>query len=165
MPALLRHCLAIACLLALASCTSDRTYPRDPEGTLERVRGGMLRVGVAHDPPFVLLQGAEPRGPEAELIRAYARHLGARIAWNRSGTAVLMRELEARRLDAVIGAHAKDSPWAKRVSTSRAYRIVDAQGRAVDRVLALPPGENAWQLAFERFATSPDARRARGTTR
>jgi polar amino acid transport system substrate-binding protein len=164
MPALLRLCLAIACLLGLAGCIDPGRYPRDPDGTLARVRGGTLRVGVVNDPPFVQA-GHEPRGAEAELMRAYARQLGARVAWNHSGHAVLMRELEARRLDAVIGGHAMDSPWAQRVSTSRAFRTADAHGREVDRVLALPPGENAWQLAFERFALTPDAHRALGTTR
>lgn len=157
---LLRLPVLCACLGACDAL--PRHYPDDPDGTLQRVSGGTMRVGVAHDPPFVVLD-AEPRGPEADLMRAYAQRLDARIAWNRGGHAVLMRELEARRLDAVIGGHAADSPWAARVSTSRPFRVPDAAGREVERVLALPPGENAWQLSFERFALSAQARRALGT--
>lgn len=149
--------------LSLAACEGlPRHYPDDPHDTLERVQGGTMRVGVAHDPPFVVAAGGEPQGPEANLMRAYARSLDATIAWNRSGHATLMRELEHHRLDAVIGGHAADSPWAQNVSTSRPFRVPDAAGRAVDRVVALPPGENAWQLRFERFTRSPAAMRALG---
>jgi polar amino acid transport system substrate-binding protein len=163
MPAFARLSCPLLLCVCLAACDGlPRHYPEDPQGTLERVHGGTMRVGVAHDPPFVLLAG-EPQGPEADLIRAYARSVDARIAWNRSGHDVLMRELEGHRLDAVIGGHAKDSPWSKRVSTSRPFRVPDAEGREVERVLALPPGENAWQMRFERFALSPAARRALGT--
>ncbi len=163
MPALARSCCVFVLCAWLAACDLvPRHYPNDPQGTLERVQGGTLRVGVTHDPPFVAL-GSEPSGPEADLVRAYARSLDARIVWNRSGHDVLMRQLEGHRLDAVIGGHAGDSPWAQRVSTSRPYRVPDAAGREVDRVLALPPGENAWQMAFERFAMTDAARRALGT--
>lgn len=147
--------LRLACCLTALALAACGGYPRDPDGTLDRVRGGVMRVGVAHDPPFVVADGpGEPRGPEVALLRDYARGLGARIAWNRSGHAVLMRELEARRLDAVVGGHADDSPWTQRVATSRPYRLQDAHGRPVDRVMALPPGENAWLLAFERHAAA-----------
>lgn len=163
MPVFARLCLLSMLCVLLGACDAvPRHYPDDPNGTLERVRGGTMRVGVAHDPPFVTL-AAEPHGPEADLIRAYARSVDARIVWNRSGHDVLMRELEGHRLDAVIGGHAKDSPWAGRVSTSRPFRVPDADGREVQRVLALPPGENAWQMEFERFALSRAARRALGT--
>lgn len=154
--------LSLLCALLGACGGWPRHYPEDPDGTLQRVQGGTLRAGVAHDPPFVVLAG-EPQGPEADLVRAYARSLGARVAWNRSGHDVLMRELEGRRLDVVIGGHSAQSPWAQRVSTSRAYRVPDAHGRAVDRVVALPPGENAWQMRFERFARTPVAARALGS--
>ena len=142
--------LAASLATALAACDG---YPRDPDGTLERVRGGVMRVGVVDDPPFVRALGrSEPAGPEADLMRGYARSLGARIAWRHGGHTMLMRELEARRLEAVIGAHAVDSPWAERVATSRPVRLPDADGHPVERVLALPPGENAWLAAFERHA-------------
>lgn len=158
--------LTTSALLAawVAGCDGlPRHYPDDPEGTLARVQGGTMRVGVTHDPPFVVLAD-EPRGPEADLVRAYARSVGAKVAWNTSGHAVLMRQLEGHRLDAVIGGHAADSPWAQHVSTSRPFRVPDAAGRPVDRVVALPPGENAWQLRFERFARTPAAARALGTS-
>ncbi len=160
MPALPRLCCLIALFAGIAACDD---YPRDPDGTLERVRGGVMRVGVMrvgviHDPPFVLADGGPPQGREADLVRSHARALGARIAWRREGAGTLMHELQQRRLDAVIGGHVDGSPWAERVSLSREYRVRDAQGRLVRRAVALPPGENGWQVAFERHAASPAAR-------
>lgn len=155
MPWTSRLLSSFALLASLAACGD---YPRDPDGTLERVRGGTMRVGVIHDPPFVIAGGDAPRGREADLARSYARTLGARIAWRHAGAGTLMRQLEERRLDAVIGGHVADSPWAAHVSLSRPYRIRDEGGRLVRRRVALPPGENAWQVAFERHASSPAAR-------
>lgn len=155
MPAFARLIGLIALCAGIAACDD---YPRDPDGTLARVRGGVMRVGVIHDPPFVQMDRAQPHGREVDLVRSHARALGARIAWRREGAGTLMHELEHRRLDAVIGGHVAESPWAERVSLSREYRVRDAEGRLVRRAVALPPGENAWQVAFERHAASPVAR-------
>ena len=149
--------LPVLLLVLLTSACSG--YPRDPGRTSERVRGGVMRVGIAHDPPFLQVDGdGAPAGREAALLLAFARSQGARIAWRRQGHVVLMRELRERRLDVVVGGHAPDSPWAVHVATSRPYRVADASGRLVERVVALPPGENAWLLAFDRHAHAPASR-------
>lgn len=145
----------VATLALFAGCDH---YPRDPEETLDRVQSGVMRVGVSHDPPFTVLE-SKISGREVALVRGFARRLGARVAWRSGGHAVLMRELEHHRLDMVVGGHAKDSPWVERVATSRAYRIADGHGHIVERVAALPPGENAWLMAFERHTKTPGARR------
>lgn len=151
----MRPLTVVVLLLALGACGE---YPRDPEGTSRRVAGGVLRVGIAHDPPFVLHAGDGPRGREVALVRAFARSQGARVAWRHRGQDTLMGQLEKRQLDLVVGGHAEDSPWAARVATSRPFHVVDDHGRTVERVVALPPGENAWLLRFERYVRGPEAR-------
>jgi divalent metal cation (Fe/Co/Zn/Cd) transporter len=57
--------------------------PRDPEGTLGRARGGTLRVGAVEAPPYLRLGGGdEATGPEADLVRAFAESIGARVEWS-----------------------------------------------------------------------------------
>ena len=65
-------------LLALA-CGS---LPRDPKGTLRRVQGGRLRVGLVEHPPWVVRTEGEPAGAEVELVRALAAELGATPEWH-----------------------------------------------------------------------------------
>ncbi len=77
--------------------------PRDPRGTLDRVRGGTMRVGVAARAPWVVLAGAEPAGVEPRLLRTFARALGARIAWTPGAESELMEALERGELDVVAG--------------------------------------------------------------
>ena len=63
--------------LVLANCD----FPADPEGTLDGVQGGVLRVGLVHSPPWVDTDGSEFGGVEVELIRDFADELGAEIEW------------------------------------------------------------------------------------
>jgi cytochrome c oxidase subunit 2 len=69
--------LILLALLATAACD----LPRDPGGTLERVRGGTMRVGFVPTHPWVIATDGEPGGIEPRLLRAFARELGARIEW------------------------------------------------------------------------------------
>ena len=48
---------ACSLLLLAASCS----LPRDSDGTLDRIRGGTLRVGLAENPPWVHSAGDSAR--------------------------------------------------------------------------------------------------------
>ncbi|MDQ3495557.1 MAG: ABC transporter substrate-binding protein [Pseudomonadota bacterium] len=147
-----------ACLVVLALAACDR-YPRDPQDTLARVQGQVLRIGIAPDPPFVVLApGQPPRGAEIALIEAWAEALDARVLWVEGAHDALMEDLEAFRLHAVVGGLAADTPWKTRVGLSRPFHLHAGDGLH-DRVLAVPPGENAWLLHFETFVRSPRAAR------
>ncbi len=150
--------LLVAC--AVSGCGP---YPRDPDGTSARVAGGVLRAGVSHDPPFVQSGGAEPTGADVELLVGFARRQGARVEWIARGHHELMEMLERRELDVVLGGHAAKSPWKQRVASSRPYQVTDAKGRPIERMMALPPGENAWLLAVDRYldAAAPSTRDSR----
>src|SRR5690606_33083241 len=69
-------------MLPLCAVFAACGLPRDPEGTLERARGGVLRVGGVDAPPHLVREGAAASGPEAELVYAFARSLGAEVEWH-----------------------------------------------------------------------------------
>jgi polar amino acid transport system substrate-binding protein len=118
LPKLRRFLVAIAVASALSAC--DR-FPRDPERTLEGARGGVIRVGVAPNPPWTIPGGAEPGGVEADLARDFAKSLDAKIKWVAGGESDLLRGLESFELDLVIGGLTDDTEWGKRVGLTRPY--------------------------------------------
>ena len=136
--------LAAAVLILASACDP---WPRDPEGTLERARGGVLRVGASEAPPL-LLRGADSdaTGPEAELVEAFADTIGARIEWRWGATDELLHELERYELDVVAGGLTVRSPWKRHVALTRPWLEQDDE----QHVLAVAPGENAMLVALER---------------
>ncbi|WP_461123090.1 transporter substrate-binding domain-containing protein [Saccharothrix stipae] len=203
-------------------------WPRDADGTLDRVRDGTIRVGVAHDPPWVVVTGDRgderpPGGVESVLVQRLADSLGARVQWVRAGEAELMTALAERGLDLVVAGLDAKSPWVQDVALTTDYLttdevvavpagtptdiagqrvlvregsaeaallsdhdatavpvadiperpdgaavvpdwLVDAAGltdtgthlSSLDHVMAVPPGENAWQSTVERFLLALD---------
>ncbi len=152
-----------ACLcvfLVLCACSD---YPRDPEDSLARAHEHGLRVGLSHDPPFVDLSGREPAGIEVDWIRRFAHGRGMEVEWVVDGHDALMLELLDFRLHLVAGGHRRDSPW-KDASWSLPVKIATADG-LVERRFALPPGENAWQLALDRQLHADAPALANGASR
>lgn len=159
-----RRALGIT-LLALAGGACH--LPRDADGTLDRVRGGTLRVGVVSAPPWVADSAGALGGVEVRLVEDLARTLGARVTWARRREAELFEALHRRELDLVIGGLTAEEPWGKEVAFTHPY-LVDTVGvdltpgtvtRTIVRehVLAAPPGENAWLVHVERFLRTRQA--------
>ena len=114
----MRHpLLALPLVLAVSACG----LPKDPGGTLTRVEGGVLRVGLEENAPWVRLAGAAPGGVEPALVRALARALDARVQWTAAPEARLMEGLKARELDLVVAGVDARSPWAKSLGVSLPY--------------------------------------------
>jgi membrane-bound lytic murein transglycosylase MltF len=157
--ALLRRGLLVHLLVAVAGCDAISRLPRDPEGTLERVRGGVLRAGVSEHPPWTERAPGSPRGIEAELVGAFAQRLGARVQWVWGSEQPLLEALERRDLDVVVAGLKRDSPWAKRVGLTKPYverariRTRDGESESVieEHVIAVAPGENGFLRELERF--------------
>ena len=102
----------LALTLALTACGTS--YPADPDGTLDRVSGGTLRVGASHNEDWVNLRGgSEPQGREPDLVRAFAARLGAEIEWSEGTEHVLAEDLKHGELDLVIGGLNDKTPWEK----------------------------------------------------
>lgn len=142
--------LAMLGVLGVTGCGAH--FPADPDGTLERVSGGVLQVGVSPHEPFTTVTGAEPSGSEVALVKAYAESVGARIAWRTGGEEQLVTQLEHGRLDVVIGGLTDKTPWSDRVGLTRPYtETVDGFGRTRKHVMATVRGENAFLLDLDRF--------------
>lgn len=138
-------------LLALTGC--GISVPADPDGTLQRVRGGLLRVGYSPSPEWVEAGlGAEPGGREADLVRQFASHLNATVEWSEGGEELLMGRLKKGDLDLVVGGLTAKSPWHTHAAITRPYVTVrDADGRDEKHVMAAPMGENAFLVELETF--------------
>ena len=139
--------LAALVLATVALCACER-WPHDPEGTLERVTGGTLRVGATESPPALVRgEGGAATGPEAELVRAFARARDARVEWRWGAQDAHMEALERYELDLVAGGLTAASPWKSRVGFTRPWRV---EGKT-KHVLAVPPGENGTLVALDRL--------------
>ncbi|GGN28958.1 hypothetical protein GCM10011609_85600 [Lentzea pudingi] len=203
-------------------------WPRDANGTLDRVREGTIKVGVAHHSPWTIANDSRnpdqaPGGVETVLVQRLADSLGARVQWVPGGEAELMAALSERSLDLVVAGLDAESPWEQKVALTTDYlttdmvvaipagaptdiagkRVLVREGSAeaallsdedatavpvsevperpdgaavlpnwlvnaagltdsgthlssTDHVMAVPPGENAWQSTVERFLLELD---------
>jgi polar amino acid transport system substrate-binding protein len=109
--------LLLAAVLLAAGCG----IPKDSDGTLERVRGGTLRVGVVEREPFTRVENGTPAGPEVELTQELAQKLGATVEWTVGAESRLMEAVSHRQLDLVIGGISADTPYGSHVGLSQPY--------------------------------------------
>jgi polar amino acid transport system substrate-binding protein len=145
----------LATVLFVAACSVQ--IPQDPDGTLDRVRGDVLRVGVSHNPPWTSVDGNEPSGIEPELVREFAKTIDADVEWTIGGEETLVHQLEEGRLDLVIGGFTAKSPWVEHVALTRPYTTApSASGEPEKYVMAVAKGENAFLVALERFLLAQD---------
>jgi len=131
--------------------------PRDPEGTLDRVRGGTIRVGIDVNEPWTAWEGqgsaARPAGVEPELVERFAKELKADVEWVRGSETEILTALENFDLDLVAAGIKDDTLWSDRVGLSRPYAET-ADGK---HVLAAPPGENEFLLRLDKFLAREEA--------
>lgn len=153
-----RPCLLLLLAAALlAGCDWLADLPKDPEKTLERVRGGSLRAGAIHAPPWVVVGPGEPSGSEADIVRQLARELDAEVEWRYGAPDQMLKLLEVHELDLVLGGFEDKSPALRKVGTTRPYATILGTSK---HVLAVPPGENAWTVAIDRSLDRMQARQA-----
>lgn len=141
--------LAFGAALALAGC--DR-LPRDPDGTLDRVRSERsFRVGLiaAGDAP---VGGAETKA----FLGRVAAATGATPALKEGASEPLLIELEDGDLDLVVGPLSPESPWLGKVALLRPI----GETLAPQHLLVTPiarNGENRWIMLLEREARATAA--------
>lgn len=145
--------VAVAALVVAALAGCGLAIPTDPEGTLDRVRGGELRVGATHAPPWVeVIPGRDPDGSEAELVTAFAADLDARVAWTIGSEEQLAGALERGELDVVIGGFTDTTPWVDRAAATVPYTEAPGpDGRMEKHVVLARLGENRLLVALELF--------------
>jgi polar amino acid transport system substrate-binding protein len=126
--------LALAFLVAVLVVGCQ--YPRDPDGTLNRVQGGAMRVGVVEADPWVVIEGDQPTGgAEVELVREFAERLDAQIDWVQGSEEELVDAAKEGQVDLLIGGITNKSRWKKDVAFTRPY--VQTQ-----TVVGAPPGSS-----------------------
>lgn len=136
--------------LLLTGCAAS--YPADPHGTLDRVTGSVLRVGISHNEPFVSVAGPAPSGREVELVEDYAATLDAEVQWTADGEEELVDQLEHGRLDMMVGGLTDKTPWQQKVGLTRPYtQTTDEFGQTEQHVMAVRKGENAFLLDLDEF--------------
>lgn len=158
MRALLSLLTVALALMLISGC--GMSVPADPAGTLDRVRGGTLRVGVSSNPPWTDTgpgTEVEPAGPEPELVRRFAAALDARVEWVNGGEEMLIGKLEHKELDLVIGGLTKDTPWSEKTAVTRPYTDSTATGDNAEHVWVAPMGENAFLFEIESFLINMEA--------
>lgn len=139
--AVVRRIIVTAAALALLLSGCGLQVPVDPDGTLDRVRGGELRVGLSADEP-----------EEEALVEGFAERLDAEVIWRDGGEEQLMTALEDGELDLVIGGLTDQTPWSTHAAITRPYaESVDDRGRTVRHVMAAPLGENAFLVELETY--------------
>lgn len=147
--------LAAVAALLLSGCAG---LPRDPNGTLDRIRSSqILRVGASPSEGLLAVADGDVTGPEADLVESFAQAQGARVEWHPGGETDLVHELAHGRLDLVVGGLTADSPWTEEVALTRPWSSSQRDGATVERVLAAQRGENALLVALE---THLDGRRS-----
>jgi polar amino acid transport system substrate-binding protein len=115
------HALAVLGVIAVAAAAGCQ-YPRDPDGTLNRVEGGVMRVGVAEADPWVVMDGDQPSGgAEVELARRFARDLGARIEWVHGSEEELADATKEGQIDLILAGLTNKTRWKKDVAITRPY--------------------------------------------
>jgi polar amino acid transport system substrate-binding protein len=142
---------AVVAVLALSGC--GLTIPSDPEGTLDRVEGGVLRAGATHAEPWVVVSGdADPEGDEPALIERFADGLDARVEWTIGSEESLVEALERGDLDVVVGGFTDATPWLDRAAVTVPYTEAAGPDGAPDKhVMLTRMGENAFLVELETF--------------
>lgn len=138
-----------ALLLSAAALLAGCQYPRDVEGTLDRLDdGGTMRVGVSDNEPWVNLDGAQPTGVEPEIVRRFADSIGAKVRWVQGDSEELVEALEGGQLDMVIAGFTRHSEQRRKVALTRPY--VDTELLlAHPRGESLPPESDDVKVAVE----------------
>jgi ABC-type amino acid transport substrate-binding protein len=125
--------------------------PSDPDGTLDRATGHVLRVGASPDGALVHETSAGAvAGTEAELVEEFAASIDASVEWSIGSEETLVTKLEDGDLDLVIGGMTDATPWIVKAGITRGYPGIDgADGRPL--VWLVPLGENRLLSTIETF--------------
>ncbi|WP_308737273.1 transporter substrate-binding domain-containing protein [Microbacterium sp. MYb45] len=140
--------VVLAAVALLAGC--GLSIPTDPDGTLDSVSGGVLRVGTSPDGELVEVSQGDPTGTIVDLVDRFADSIDADTEWTVASEETLVTELEAGDLDLIAGGITPDTPWIDRAGVTRGYRGIEgADGREL--VMLVPLGENAFLSTLETF--------------
>jgi hypothetical protein len=142
-----------ALCLAFLAASSCGEFPRDPEGTVERVRAErVFRVGLVAP-----LEQANLDPRAKSLLQRVGQAAGARPVVETGDAEPLLNRLEEGELDLVIGRFEKASPWKRLVSFGPPLRIQRHKKTEFHLTAAARNGENAWIALLEAEARNAGA--------
>jgi DNA-binding transcriptional LysR family regulator len=125
--------------VAALACASCGDIPKDPDGSLGRIRAERsFRVG--------LIASGAPLGAERQalFVRNVAAAAGARPRFELGATEPLLTRLEEGELDLVIGPMTPKSPWEKQVTFLPLLGEQVSESGHVHLAAMARHGENAW---------------------
>jgi polar amino acid transport system substrate-binding protein len=143
--------VAVFVLLVLVAASCD--FPRDPRGTLEGVQNGTMRVGIVENDPWTRMEEGHASGVEVELLKDFARELGAEASFVPGTTPELLEAAKEAEVDVLIGGFTSTSPGVsegKEVGVTGSYLTTRF-------VVGVPPGTSAFddpsgrEIAVERI--------------
>lgn len=138
-----------AAVLLLSGC--GMSIPTDPEGSLEKITGGEMRVGVTAEEGMSTADDP-PEGPLPDLANDFADSLDASTTWVVAGEESLVEMLETDKIDIALGRFTAETAWADRVAPSRPF--IASEKTDTEIVALTPLGENAFLTEFETFIDS-----------
>ncbi|MHA6280524.1 transporter substrate-binding domain-containing protein [Salinimicrobium sp. CAU 1759] len=134
--------LSILLFTVIAACT----FPKDSKDSFEEARNSALKVGLTENPPYVILQGEEPKGFEVEMLREFASKEGLKVEFSKGSESELVNKLHKFELHIVAGGMDKKTVWKKEAGLTTTYD---------DRhVFLIPKGENRLLEHLEKFIFS-----------
>jgi polar amino acid transport system substrate-binding protein len=146
--------LVVVALVVLAVTTAcGGPFPRDTDGSLDRIRDGVLRVGVSENPPWTqTFDDGRVSGREVDLLTGFAAEHRADVEWTPGAESELVMAMARGDLDVVVGGLTSDSPWEQEVAMTRPYaQEVTSDGDTEEMVMATPLGENGLLVALETY--------------
>jgi polar amino acid transport system substrate-binding protein len=147
-------CLLLLALSALVSASCD--FPRDPRGTLEGVQNATMRVGIVDNGPWTRMEDGRASGIEVELLKDFARELGADTSFVPGTTPELLEAAKEAEVDVLVGGFTSTSPG---VSEGKEAGVTGTYLRT-RLVVGVPPDRPAFddpsgrKIAVERIDTT-----------
>lgn len=142
--------LVCAGMIAFTLVGCGLQVPTDPDGTLDAVTGGDLRVGASVEPDLIEENDGAMTGSLAGLVEDFADTRQASVDWTIGSEESLVAQMENGELDLIVGGMTDQTLWSERVAVTRGYTgIPSADGRGL--VMFVPLGENRMLSTLERF--------------
>lgn len=126
-----------------ASLVGGCDLPKDPEGTLQHVRGAVLHVGVTG------ADGLTDR-EEQKAIERLAADLGAKIEYQSGELHRLADQLEHGEIEIIADQIPSDTPFSKHLGLSSPVSEIVIGNKRKKTVFAVRKGENGFLMAVER---------------
>jgi hypothetical protein len=139
---------ALIGILAVGGCSD---FPKDNADTLKQIRAGReMKVGVAHNPPWTIVEDGRIDGVEPALMAQWAQSLGTKSRVITGPTDALVEALYRRELDVLVMGLTDKTPHSGKLALSQPYLEVKTH-------IGVAPGQMPLaDWAGQRIAVDPE---------